>query len=594
MKTPTILSALRILRTLLTRKEKLQWLFLVIAAFFSGGLEILTAFTVIIFAKILSQPSIGLNYLSIFNMSPNLSDSKIVFYAVLIFSTVYLIKNIFAIAETFYQGFAVQKMNVNFNYRLLSRYAQMDYSYFLTRNSSQGIDVMIGDVEQVFFVGLMAIGGILSEGILTLGLIGVLFVIYPSLAIIILGLGIIFGYIVSRYVLPLFYRWGKLIQEESLLSIKSLMQFFNAFKEVILLGKQAYFVDICQKHLNNKSRAQSIQKSTSNLPRAVIEVIFMGLLVITIAILCVRQETPANMMAILGGYLYAGFRLMPGLNRILNYFNIFKSQIPSIVRLHHEYYLFPLKQPEIQENLFKFDDAIKLNNIKFNYINVQNYALNDISLVIKKGEFIGVVGETGSGKSTLVDMILGLLKPTSGEITIDNIFSPFSESWHQKIGYVPQTTYLTDNTIEENISFGDSPINDVKLNKAIDESQLRCFIEQLPDGLQTIVGERGLRLSGGERQRIAIARALYRDPEVLIFDEATSALDMDTESRLMETIYQVCTNRTVIMIAHRVTTLQRCNRIVVMEKGKVKEITDYTNLEVKQGENKNTLLKEII
>ena len=220
--------------------------------------------------------------------------------------------------------------------------------------------------------------------------------------------------------------------------------------------------------------------------------------------------------------------------------------------------------------------------------------MNDISLVIKKGEFIGVVGETGSGKSTLVDMILGLLKPTSGEITIDNIFSPFSESWHQKIGYVPQTTYLTDNTIEENISFGDSPINDVKLNKAIDESQLRCFIEQLPDGLQTIVGERGLRLSGGERQRIAIARALYRDPEVLIFDEATSALDMDTESRLMETIYQVCTNRTVIMIAHRVTTLQRCNRIVVMEKGKVKEITDYTNLEVKQGENKNTLLKEII
>lgn len=593
LKSPTILSALRCLRILLTRKENFQWLTLVFFAFCSGGLEILTTVAVVFFARILSQPSVGLKYLSKIVPSFNLSESRIIFYAVLTLGFIYLIKNSVAVAESFYQSFTIQRMNAHFKFRLLSRYAQLDYGFYLTRNTSQGLEVMTGDVEQVFSVGLLAIAGILSESIVTIGLLSVLVIINPSLAIIILSLGAVFAIILSKYVLPIFYRWGELLQQESLLSVKNLMQFFHAFKEVILLGKQAQFVEICQTHLNNKSRIQSIQTATNSLPRALIEVIFMGFLVISITILCSKHETPANMMALLSGYLYAGFRLMPSLNRILSHFNVFKAQIPYITRLHHEYYYLPFNQPETLDPSFRFNSAIHLKDISFQYLNTKNEALKNVSLTIHKGECIGIVGETGSGKSTLVDLILGLLKPTSGTISIDKEFSPSSCSWHQKVGYVPQSIYLIDNTIEANIVFGDNPINEIQLNQSIDAAQLRRLIEQLPKGLQTIVGERGIRLSGGERQRIAIARALYRDPEVLIFDEATSALDTDTESHLMETIYQVCANRTVIMIAHRMSTLQRCNRIVVIEKGQIKKITNYANMQDEPILNKNILMKEV-
>jgi ATP-binding cassette subfamily C protein len=186
---------------------------------------------------------------------------------------------------------------------------------------------------------------------------------------------------------------------------------------------------------------------------------------------------------------------------------------------------------------------------------------------------MGIIGETGSGKSTLIDVLLGLLKPKTGTVQIDGQFSVSSYQWHQKIGYVPQTVYLIDDTIQANIAFGEEAVDSIQLNQVLEVAQLQKFITQLPKGVDTIVGERGIRLSGGERQRIAIARALYHDPEVLIFDEATSALDNETEACLMKMIHAVSQNRTVIMIAHRLTTLQKCDRIIVMEQGMIKDIT---------------------
>jgi ATP-binding cassette subfamily C protein len=190
----------------------------------------------------------------------------------------------------------------------------------------------------------------------------------------------------------------------------------------------------------------------------------------------------------------------------------------------------------------------------------------DFTLEIKKGESIGIVGETGSGKSTFIDLLLGLLRPTQGIILVDKQYPVNAKQWHEKIGYVPQSIYLTDDTIEANIAFGleADMIDAGRLLQVIKEAQLEDFVQKLPDGVQTVVGERGVRLSGGERQRIAIARALYRNPEVLIFDEATSALDTETEARLMETINAVSKDRTVIMVAHRLSTLEKCDRVVRM------------------------------
>lgn len=581
MSTPSVLSAIQKLRALLTREEKIKWFEIVGFALIASLLEVVTAFVIVVFAQVLNAPETGLKYLNKIGFASDLSPGRVVFYIAIIVGAVYLIKNLIAAAEVFFQNFSIQKMNYHFKNKLLHRYAESDYGFYLTRNSSFGMAVVGGDSEVMFSSGMVAIASILSEGMIFLALVGMIIYMNPSLAFIIFALGGIVSIGVVKIVLPRFYRFGQKLQETALYSGQNLIQFFHAFKEIVLLGKRESFIEAYQVHARQKASIQAIQTSLNALPRMVIEILFVGLFVTTIAYLCLDQESPVQMIGILGGYLYAGFRLMPGLNRIINQLNIFKSVIPSIERVHQEYTMVAAKENYVDVPNFHFNQSIEIKNLSFRYLNTKKDALSGVSLKIQKGECIGIVGETGSGKSTLVDLILGLLKPYQGSILVDGHDPVYSYQWHQKIGYVPQSIYLTDDSIEKNIAFGEKDIDLNRLNAAIDAAQLRKFIDALPEGAKTVVGERGIRLSGGERQRIAIARALYRSPEVLIFDEATSALDNDTEARLMETINAVSKDRTVIMIAHRLTTLKDCDRIVVMDKGCVKQVTDYQSLQNK-------------
>lgn len=585
MSTPSILSAIQKLRTLLTREEKLKWLGIVAFALTTSLLEVVTASVIVVFAQVLNAPETGRKYLGKIGFSTDLSPGRVVFYIAIIVGAVYLIKNLIAAAEVFFQNFSIQKMNYNFKNKLLHRYAQADYGFYLTRNSSFGTQVVSGDTEMMFSSGMVAIASILSEGVIFLALIGMIIYMNPSLALTIFAIGGVVSVGVIKGVLPRFYRFGQKLQETALYSGQNLMQFFHAFKEIVLLGKRESFIEAYQVHARKKAGIQAIQTSLNALPRMVIEILFVGLFVTTIAYLCLDQESPVQMIGILGGYLYAGFRLMPGLNRIINQLNIFKSVIPSIERVHQEYTMVESQENYVDAPAFQFNQRIEIKDLSFRYLNTEKDALSHVSLQIKKGECVGIVGETGFGKSTLVDLILGLLKPYEGSILVDGQYPVHSYQWHQKIGYVPQSIYLTDDTIEKNIAFGEKELDLNRLNSAIDAAQLRKFIDALPEGAKTFVGERGIRLSGGERQRIAIARALYRSPEVLIFDEATSALDNDTEARLMETINAVSRDRTVIMIAHRLTTLKDCDRIVMMDKGKIKDVTDYNSLQNKVVKN---------
>jgi ABC-type multidrug transport system fused ATPase/permease subunit len=580
MMTPSIFSAIYKLRSLLTREEKKKWLGIVGFALCTSLLEIITASVIIIFAQVLIQPEMGQKYLAKVGFAENLSAGRTVFYIAILCGLIYVIKNLVAAAEVFYQNFSIQKMNYLFKNKLLHRYAEADYGFYLTRNSSFGLQVVGGDAEQMFSGGMVSLASILSEGVVFFCLISMIVYMNPSLALTIFGIGSVIAFLISKGLLPLFYRWGKRQQEASLYSNQNLLQFFHAFKEIVLLGKKDAFVDSYQYFSRKKAWVQAIQTATNALPRMVIEVLFVGLFVTTIAFLCLEQESPGQMLGVLGGYLYTGFRLMPGLNRIISQLNGFKLAIPAIEHIYTEYNMVNTRENYLDIPDFRFEECITLKDISFRYLNTEKDALKHVNLEIKKGECIGIVGETGSGKSTLVDVILGLLKPSQGTILIDHTYPVNSRQWHQEIGYVPQAIYLTDDTIEANIAFGEKAenIDQDRLQKAIHAAQLQKFIEQLPIGIKTVVGERGIRLSGGERQRIAIARALYRNPKVLIFDEATSALDNATESRLMETIHKVSQDRTVIMIAHRLTTLKDCDRIVTMEKGEVSKILPYKSL----------------
>jgi ATP-binding cassette, subfamily B, bacterial PglK len=576
MSTPSIYSAIRKLFSLLTRQEKLKWGGIIGFALCASALEVITASVIVIFAQTLNQPEEGKSYLEKFGLGENISPGRTIFYMAILFGVIYLVKNLVATAEVFYQNFSIQKMSYHFKNKLLYRFSETDYNFHLTRNSSYGTSVVGGDAEQTFSSGMISLSSILSEGVVFSCLILMVVYLNPSLAIFIFAIAIGVAVFMTKCLFPLFYLWGQKLQESSLLASQNLLQFFHGFKEMILLGKRKSFIEAYQTHSLRKSKVQAIQTATNALPRIVIEVLFVGLFVAVISYLCFEQDTPQQMIGILGGYLYVGFRLMPGLNRIIGQLNTFKLTIPSIERAHKEFNSEVTSATYVDAPNLKFEKNITFKNVTFHYLNSKKNALNDINLLIGKGECIGIIGETGSGKSTLVDLLLGLLRPSSGEISIDAQYPVCSNQWHHLIGYVPQSIYLTDDTIEANIAFGEKTesINTQRLNKAIDDAQLRSLIDKLPEGSKTFVGERGIRLSGGERQRIAIARALYRNPEVLIFDEATSALDNETEARLMETIHAVSKNRTVIMIAHRLTTLKDCDRIIEINNGVVKEITD--------------------
>lgn len=584
MSTPSIISAIRKLFSLLTRQDKLKWLGIVGFALCNSLLEVITASVIVIFAQTLNQPEEGKKYMLKLGIEEIPSSGRIIFYMALIFGIIYLIKNLVATAEIFYQNLSIQKMSYHFKNKLLNQFSEIDYNSHLLRNSSYGLAVVGGDAESAFSGGMVSLSSIFSESIVFSCLILMVVYLNPSLAIFIFPIAIGIAFFAIKCLFPLFYRWGQRIQESSLLASQNLLQFFHGFKEIILLGKRKNFIDAYQIHSYRKSKIQAFQTTTNALPRMVIELLFVGLFVATISYLCLEKDTPQQMIGILGGYLYMGFRLMPGMNRIIGQLNTFKLTIPSIERVHKEFTSEVMRVAYKDVPTLKFEKSILFNNVSFCYLNAKENALKNVNFLIGKGECIGIVGETGSGKSTLVDLILGLLHPNSGEILIDEHYPVNSYQWHRLIGYVPQSIYLTDDTIEANIAFGEPPesIDGERLRKSIDDAQLRSLISQLPNGEKTIVGERGIRLSGGERQRIAIARALYRNPEVLIFDEATSALDNETEARLMETIHAVSKNRTVIMIAHRLTTLKNCDRIVKMEKGSISSIVAYDFLKSKE------------
>ncbi len=533
--------------------------------------EVLTASTVLLFTQTLGGSDVLSGRLDSIPFVSSLTEKELILYTAIFLWVVFTLKNILAGVEVFFLNFSVQKMLYNCKSRLLNRYSKGSYDFYLTRNSSYPALVINSDAEYAFNAGLVAMGMLVSESIVFIFLVGLLIYLNPAFVIGVFALGIVACFLMVKLLLPKYYKWGLEIQKMNLLGTQSLYQFFHAFKEIILLNKVKSFIAEYDGVSRRKSMTTALQTSTNALPRLAIETVFVSIFVFGIIFLNLASENPLAFVGIIGGYIYAGFRLMPGINRIINNLNSIKMSLPSVKRVHEEY-----KNIAIGKNFFdipnlEFKKSISFKNVSFKYLNAEKNALSNIDLEIENGERIGIIGETGSGKSTLLDLLLGFQKSSEGEILLDGQYPVNSFQWHKQIGYVQQSVYLTDQSIRRNITFSKEETNIKKLEAAIEHSQLKEFINSLKDGVETMVGERGVRLSGGERQRIAIARALYNNPKVLIFDEATSALDIDTEKKLLETIDTLALDRTIIMITHRLSTLNGCDRVIRIHRGKIIE-----------------------
>ncbi len=482
---------------------------------------------------------------------------------------------------TFMQGHSISK-------RLLDKYLSQPYVFFLNRNSSELSKNLFLEVNRV--VGGVLIPGmhILTRVVVALCILGLLVLVDPFLA---LTVAIVLGgayTIIFKLVRKKLAKIGKEATEAGKERFKIASEALGGVKDLKLMSREPVFL----KRYSDQSYLFAGYEATngiiSQLPRYALETIaFGGILLMVLYLIGVKQSAE-QALPLVSMYAFAAYRLMPSLQQIFAgmtrvrynlaaldvlYGDLVEDGTGSIPALNYDKTITPLS----------FKEKIELRNIVFYYSNAPVPAIDDLNLTIKSNTTIGFVGTTGSGKTTTVDIILGLLTPKSGKILIDGveITQDNVRNWQKNLGYVPQSIYLTDDTITSNIAFGisDDKVDHDAVEQAAKIAKIHDFItDDLPNGYKTIVGERGVRLSGGQRQRIGIARALYHNPNVLIFDEATSALDGITENAIMDAIHHLSHRKTIIMIAHRLTTVKECDAIYMLDKGRVIASGTYSEL----------------
>ena len=490
----------------------------------------------------------------------------------------YIIKNIYLAWQNKIQiDFAVQNQ-IYYSEELLTEYLQKPYLYHLNHNTATLLRNVNSGGVIVFSLIMVSMFTLLTE-IITAVTIWLMFVMIDAFtAIIVAGfIGSLLYFIIKGFRKKITEQ-GKIQNEYSALYIKCINQSLGAIKETKVSCKEEFFLDAFRKAYFEYGKANGKFLFMNQLPRMLIETIIVcGLLLLIITKLMLGNQ-PEEIVPLLGVLALAAFRLMPSANRIVNLSNGIRFQMPLFNELYEDLLIIKNKGAKETETCLQkpesrmdFENVVSVEELSFAYPEIEKQVLNNISFSIPKGKFVGIVGPSGAGKTTFVDILLGLLAPSKGKISVDgkNIYDDI-RTWQANLAYVPQSIYLIDGTIRENIALGvdKKEINDALINKVLQMAELYDFVQELPAGIDTTVGERGVKLSGGQRQRIGIARALYYQPQVLVLDEATSALDNETEKSITDTILKLKGQITIIAVAHRLTTLAQCDFKVKFENGK--------------------------
>lgn len=481
--------------------------------------------------------------------------------------------------------------NYSWSRRLANHYLDRPYEWFLDKHSGNLTASVLDEVGRAVYSALLPAMQFISHALIALFLFILLIITDPVLAFsVMFALGFSYAVIYLLVKKPL-EKLGHEILTANRMRFKTSQEMFGGIKEIKISGLEKHFLDrFCKPSLRSIHKQVTVQV-ISQLPSFAMQALIFGGIMAVLLYFMATRDSVGDALPIFALYALAGYRLMPALQAMYRSISEMKASTAVLDRVHEQITsLNIVSEPNpydctdvSNDKLPRIQNSLQLENIFYRYPESTQWALNSVTLTIPALSTIGLVGPSGAGKTTLVDVILGLLEPEKGEILIDN--TPLTPSlrkvWQRKIGYVPQQIFLADDTVSGNIAFG-IPSEDIDLRRveqAARAANLDEFITtQLPQAYDTIVGERGVRLSGGQRQRIGIARALYHDPEILVLDEATSALDNLTEQAVMEAVRSLNKKKTIILIAHRLSTVRECDEIFYLEAGNILTHGTYEDL----------------
>jgi len=514
----------------------------------------------------------------------NFSDGELaIIFAIVVF--VFLLMAIMAKAfATFYQIKFVHEVELSLSTKLMAIYLSQPYEWFLNRHGADIGKALLSEIQSITTFAFQPLFIISLQLSTLVAIVSLLFYFDPILTLIISAvIGLVYAtiYLFSK-------KYISSIGQERLTSnkqrFKAVTEAFSGVKEVKIDALEKFhlkrYFDPASKYITNQASVLML----GQLPRYALEVVVFGGMLLMLLYLASKGESGGSVLPAMTLYAYAGYKIMPAMQQIFSAIAQLKFIGPALDNVHRD--LCILRKPYTgteSGSCIEFNSELKLKNLSYKYPNSSRFALDKVNIKIPSGALVGLAGESGSGKTTAVDIILGLLDAQTGVIEVDGceITPENKSSWQKLIGYVPQNIFLTDTSIKENIAIGVEPekINEDRLIEAAKIANIHDFIlSELSDGYATEIGERGIRISGGQRQRIGIARAIYKQPKILVLDEATSALDQTTEAKVIKSITNLGNNITVIMIAHRLSTLAGCEKIFLFNKGCISDVGTFESL----------------
>lgn len=583
----TIFDIIKELAYVLNKKQKRYVVVVMIVIVVSSFFELLGVTAVLPFVQVVLAPetifasSLAKPFIDFFQITTPQSLMLLCGIGII---ALYLLKNAYMLFSYYVQYDFATKVQKELSINMLKAYMSRPYEYFLNVNSSVILRGCSSDTSSVYNI-LAYLFTIVAE-VFAMLLIGCFIVVtepWTALGILLLMGVVMLGMVVIFK--PMAKRAGKADRTANALKSKAIYQTVTGIKEIYVMQRKKLFVQEYEKAADIARKAQRTNSLITNAPDRIIEGICVSGL---IGIICIRLLMNSNMVDFvpkLAAFAMAAFKVLPSIGKITSRINGLVYCRPSLANVydimkeadeyerHYEQYAAEHGEVKESEDL-QFDNKLTIQNVVWRYENQKAPVLTDTTLEIQKGQSIALIGASGAGKTTLADIILGLLHPQRGTVLMDGIdVYAMPKTWARIVGYVPQSVFLMDDTVRNNIAFGlsEDMIEDEQIWDALERAQLKEFIAGLSNGLDTIVGERGVKFSGGQRQRIAIARALYNKPEILILDEATAALDNETETAVMESIDALQGQITMIIVAHRLTTIRNCDKIYEIRDGKAVE-----------------------